>query len=351
MAVGNAADAFISEDGRFVEFMVSAALDPGDVNGVFDVYLRALESGTTTLVSAGTNPYPSFASSISDDGRYAGYGILQPSSPTVGLVRDTVAGGTSFFNASAFPTGISADGLRVVESVGSLQTPTSVWIRGAGIEGRFFPTALSFHMNMSPDGRWATLSSLDDAVSGLPDDDRIRDVYLVDLDAPAPDTTPPVLAGVPSALDVDATSPAGAMAQYELPTATDNVDGALPVSCSPPSGSTFAIGSTDVTCTAADAAGNASSATFGVHVRGAAEQITALSAEVQDLSDPHLARTLGAKLTDALSSLQAGKTAKACRSLDAFSRQVEQRAGKAIPSAQAEAWLADAARIRAVIGC
>ncbi|MFF3334449.1 HYR domain-containing protein [Streptomyces sp. NPDC002888] len=52
-----------------------------------------------------------------------------------------------------------------------------------------------------------------------------------------------------------ATGPDGAVIEYTA-TAQDIVDGPLPVTCTPLSGSTFPVGETTVTCTATDAAGN-----------------------------------------------------------------------------------------------
>jgi HYR domain/Fibronectin type III domain len=49
-------------------------------------------------------------------------------------------------------------------------------------------------------------------------------------------------------------------------TATDRVSGSLPVTCTPPSGSLFQLGTTLVTCTATDGAGNVGSTTFRVEV-------------------------------------------------------------------------------------
>jgi len=57
---------------------------------------------------------------------------------------------------------------------------------------------------------------------------------------------------------------------YALPTATDGVDGPLPLTCAPASGTTFRIGTTRVTRTATDAAGNTASASFNVTVTGSA---------------------------------------------------------------------------------
>lgn len=78
------------------------------------------------------------------------------------------------------------------------------------------------------------------------------------------DTTAPAL----SVKDVtaEATGPGGAVVTYAA-TATDLVDGRRDVSCTPTSGSTFRLGSTMVSCSTADAAGNAAAATFTVTVR------------------------------------------------------------------------------------
>ncbi len=79
------------------------------------------------------------------------------------------------------------------------------------------------------------------------------------------DATPPVI-GVPSSITAEATGPTGAVVTYSA-TATDNVDGAITPTCTPASGSTFALGTTTVTCSATDAAGNEASASFTVTVR------------------------------------------------------------------------------------
>lgn len=50
-------------------------------------------------------------------------------------------------------------------------------------------------------------------------------------------------------------------------TASDNVDGSVPVQCRPASGSRFKVGRTVVRCSATDASGNAATATFRVTVK------------------------------------------------------------------------------------
>ena len=80
------------------------------------------------------------------------------------------------------------------------------------------------------------------------------------------DTTPPILAGVPSGIRVDTTSPAGTAVAWPAPTASDVVDPDPTVSCAPASGSTFPVGTTIVTCSAADHSGNERSVAFPVSV-------------------------------------------------------------------------------------
>src|SRR5216684_1018433 len=63
------------------------------------------------------------------------------------------------------------------------------------------------------------------------------------------------LAGVPADITTNATSPSGAVVTYASPIAVDESGDSPPatVSCAPVSGSTFAIGTTTVICTASDA--------------------------------------------------------------------------------------------------
>ncbi|MBE2213489.1 MAG: HYR domain-containing protein [Opitutaceae bacterium] len=79
------------------------------------------------------------------------------------------------------------------------------------------------------------------------------------------DTTPPVLT-LPVDIELEASGPSGAVATYTA-TAVDDVDGSVPVSFTPASGSTFPIGVTTVTASATDAAGNAATVSFRVTVR------------------------------------------------------------------------------------
>ncbi len=80
------------------------------------------------------------------------------------------------------------------------------------------------------------------------------------------DTAAPQVS-VPADLDAEATGPAGAAVSYGGQSAHDTVDGPLTPSCAPPSGATYPLGPTTVTCTATDAAGNTGDNHFVVTVR------------------------------------------------------------------------------------
>ena len=92
------------------------------------------------------------------------------------------------------------------------------------------------------------------------------------------DTTAPVITA-PADLVIEATSAAGAAASYAA-SADDLVDGNVAVGYSVAPGSTFALGTTTVTVTATDAAGNNASATFKVTVRDTTAPSVSCPAEI-----------------------------------------------------------------------
>lgn len=79
-----------------------------------------------------------------------------------------------------------------------------------------------------------------------------------------PDTTAPVLTA-PDAISSTTADSTGAVITFDV-TAVDDVDGATPVTCVPPSGTKFAVGVTTVTCSSTDAAGNTGTDTFDVTI-------------------------------------------------------------------------------------
>src|SRR5207237_3701413 len=79
-------------------------------------------------------------------------------------------------------------------------------------------------------------------------------------------TAPPVIPHLPNTT-AEATGPSGASVTYPPVTANDIVDGGIPATCVPASGSTFHLGPTTVTCNATDAHGNkAAPKTFTITV-------------------------------------------------------------------------------------
>jgi HYR domain len=116
-----------------------------------------------------------------------------------------------------------------------------------------------------------------------------------------PDTTPPTLT-VPGPLTAEATSPAGAVVSYTVG-ATDN-SGAASIDCGGhPSGSTFPLGTTTVTCTATDPSQNSSSGSFTVTVQDTRPPILNLpqSITVETTSGSGTVVTFSASASDAVS--------------------------------------------------
>jgi len=275
-------------------------------------------------------------------------------------------------------------------------------------------------------------------------DDLSRNLASGSFTVTVQDTKPPVLT-LPGNLALAATGPFGAMATFTA-TAADLVDGPLPVTCVPPSGATFPLGTTTVDCSAGDqaghvvhgsfaivvgdvtppvvippapisvlatelggargaavpalaaflgagsandsidpapvrllpqvsgidvddqslfaagtttvtfryrdAAGNTGIATSTVFVEGAAAQISDLIPVVRSLGlSRKLTGNLVTKLQDAVSYLNAGKVTRACVKLEKFIEVVNAQSGKGIAPADASALIAEATRIRSVLGC
>ena len=118
--VGPSRNPSVSADGRYVAFESSAALDPLDVNGIPDVYVRDVVAGTTRLVSAhplqGVGDDASFAPAISGDGRFVVFesdATNLSSAPDTNHTRDVflwdAIGGVPE-RISAGPGGVQADG-------------------------------------------------------------------------------------------------------------------------------------------------------------------------------------------------------------------------------------------------
>lgn len=80
------------------------------------------------------------------------------------------------------------------------------------------------------------------------------------------DLTPPTLSGAVGKRVLGPRGAKRARVTYAV-TARDGVDGVVPVSCTPRSGSRFPLGQTRVTCAATDTSGNTATGSFTVTVR------------------------------------------------------------------------------------
>jgi hypothetical protein len=172
--------------------------------------------------------------------------------------------------------------------------------------------------------------------------------FEVNLDIPDSDLG---LTGTPGNITADATGPSGAAVSYNAPTAADEDSPATAsVSCSPASGSMFAIGDTAVTCTASDADDSNSPVTssFAVHIKGAAEQLSDLASSVNGVGP---GTSLANKVASVQSYLGAAETMDACGTLTAFVNEVAAQSRKSIPAATAATLIAAAKQIEAVLPC
>lgn len=168
-----------------------------------------------------------------------------------------------------------------------------------------------------------------------------QNVTVVDVEAPvfAPSEQ--------SIIQVNATGPNGAAVTYDIHV-TDNV-GVTSVSCEPASGSVFPVGTSPVSCTARDAAGNSSSTSFSVTVIGAHEQLGALMENVSDLGLPNgTLQPLLNQLKLAYSETVNGGSA--CTKVGDFLSMVRKKSSN-LSSADAAFLSAEATRIMNVMGC
>ena len=165
----------------------------------------------------------------------------------------------------------------------------------------------------------------------------------IDLTAPTITTSGTTMA--------DATSPNGVNVSYTA-TANDVLDPAPQLSCLPASGSLFAIGTTTVNCTASDRAGNTSTRTFVVEVRGASPQIVSLAQKTLAFLDlPALAQSLGMQLQAVANAVVANNRRLACAALNIYIAVVRVAPPSAFTAGEKSGLVADATRIRAVVGC
>ena len=215
-------------------------------------------------------------------------------------------------------------------AIGAGQSPLGTDATGAGSSSAEFNPAAYAENAASGDGAgvWMKLRDGSWAVAA--------ELRIPLCGAAQPDATAPVLT-LPADLTADATSASGAPVSFTA-TATDDVDGAVAATCDPVSGSTFAVGTTTVTCSAKDAAGNAAQGTFTVTVKAPPV------AEPQPSLDDLLAQ-LKADV------LRGRSPQKACNTLNVIENQIRARTGKTITPRQADQYLAAARFVAALLRC
>jgi hypothetical protein len=163
---------------------------------------------------------------------------------------------------------------------------------------------------------------------------------------------PPTIA-VPSQVTVDATSSAGVAVSYDVTFGDPGGSGLAVSACSPASGGVFVIGTTTVTCSATTNAGVSATASFLVLVKSATDQLGDLYDQVAGIGTGHPigpGTSLVDKITLVEGYLEAGNTATACGTLNAFINQVSAQSAHIGPTLAAQL-IAQARQIEAVIGC
>jgi len=160
---------------------------------------------------------------------------VRNTSPTLTLPADSTVEGDSTGGATAAYVVTASD----TEDGGALAPSCS--------------PAVGAHLNLGPN----TISCTATDSNGLP----TSGSFVITVE----DTTAPTLVGLPGDVSLTTTT-SGATLTYTPPTATDIVDASPSILCSTASGATIPVGDTTVTCTARDASGNSSSASFVAHV-------------------------------------------------------------------------------------
>jgi Tol biopolymer transport system component len=173
----------ISGDGRYVLFHSKASnLAAGSFGtGIENLFLRDVQQGTNYELTTATSGTGVSAAAMTPDGRFVVYaGIL--SGTTVSLyVWDTLAAARIYTNAaSPIAVSISPDGRRLAYLAG---TPASLNVADLSINSNWVASAGIFAshpgLRFSGDGRWLVYAT--SAVNAAGDTNTAQDVYLYDF--------------------------------------------------------------------------------------------------------------------------------------------------------------------------
>ncbi len=176
--------------------------------------------------------------------------------------------------------------------------PASSTIESPGGTGDAGTAGLSVFNGLNPNGIWK-LFVRDDANGDI---GSISRGWTLNITTEPSDTTAPTLT-LPSNITAEATSASGREITYTA-TATDANPASPTVNCNPASGSTFAIATTTVNCSATDDYNNTANGSFTVTVRDTtAPQITASNITVNATSASGASVSFnGITATDAVAS-------------------------------------------------
>lgn len=165
------------------------------------------------------------------------------------------------------------------------------------------------------------------------------------------DKTAPTLT-LPSDITQDPTGPSGAVIPF-VATANDALDPSPELVCTPPSNSLFPIGTTIVTCTATDHAGNQASGTFTVTINGVVDLFGSLRAQIQATkTETSIKNQMLTYTSIAEGFAKAGQSSLSClqlHSLDLYIRSQVSR--RRITQQDANLLYTHTAHIRSVLGC
>jgi HYR domain/WD40-like Beta Propeller Repeat len=341
---GRSDEAQITGDASIVSFRSDATnLVPGDTNDVSDAFAVKASTGAITRLS--TAPDGSGANDWTQAPLLAGDGSLAIfASSATNLVSDGLPG-TFVVAPISFgsPPKIQVpDGL-TIEATSPYGTPLDYEVTAMDAEdGQVSVSCTPGRGGEYPLGQVQVTCQATDS-DGLTETASFV-VTFVDTTAPVMELNP--INAVPS-------GPNGTRLGWDTHP-TDNADWYPTVVCEPESFSDFVfpIGDTTVTCTATDDSGNSSTGTFVVHVFSVSELLRQSETYLVQLGiEPALRRSLTADLEAAARAADKGNKAGTCSALTDYESHVRAQSGKKLSEETADALLADAAGIRAIVPC
>lgn len=245
-----------------------------------------------------------------------------------------VTGCSGTTNASYSTSGTligSASGAYCAFQVQSGQVQSFPTFQSLGTETFYVPGTIASGTQVHQSSRFCTAPGLDG--------ERACTAQFAQLPINGPaatiiDEVPPTFTSTQSDIGpLDATSSSGAVASFALPTVTDNAPGPIAVSCNPPSGSVFAIGTTTVVCTATDASSNSATQTFTVLVINTFDSLCRVT--VAEETNPAIAHSLCVKLEGASDAAARSDMNAADGMLNAFVNEVNAQTGNTIGASDA----------------